>query len=95
MSEHLATVTGRPTRRLVRLYGTWAQSGCGLLITGNVMVDRRAVAEPRQVVLQDEHDLQTFRAWASAGSRWLLRYRDRRCAAASRPQQVVVSRVGA
>lgn len=66
MSEQLATVTGRPTPRLVRLYRRWGASGCGLLITGNVMVDRRAVAEPRQAVLEGAQDLDRFRAWAVA-----------------------------
>ncbi|OBB19334.1 NADH:flavin oxidoreductase/NADH oxidase family protein [Mycolicibacterium elephantis] len=66
MSEQLATVTGRPTPAHVRLYDTWARSGCGLIVTGNVIVDRSAVSEPRQVVLEDERDIETLRTWASA-----------------------------
>ncbi|MGE2688939.1 NADH:flavin oxidoreductase/NADH oxidase family protein [Mycolicibacterium pulveris] len=66
MSEQLATLTGRPTAAHVRLYDAWARSGCGLVITGNVIVDRRAVSEPRQVVVEDDRDTSTLRAWAAA-----------------------------
>lgn len=34
----------------VQLYHQWAQGGVGLQVTGNVMVDRRALGEPRNVV---------------------------------------------
>jgi 2,4-dienoyl-CoA reductase-like NADH-dependent reductase (Old Yellow Enzyme family) len=66
MSEQLATLRGRPTRRLVRLYERWGRSGCGLLITGNVMIDGRAVSEPRQVVVEDGRDMALLREWATA-----------------------------
>lgn len=66
MSEQLATLTGKPTRAHVRLYDTWARSGCGLVVTGNVIVDRAAVSEPRQVVVEDRRDIETLRAWADA-----------------------------
>ena len=42
MSEALASYDNHPTAELVELYRRWAQSGIGLLITGNVMIDRRA-----------------------------------------------------
>lgn len=66
MSEQLATLTGRPTRGHVSLYQRWGATGCGLTITGNVIIDRRAVSEPRQVVIEDDRDLELLRAWASA-----------------------------
>lgn len=66
MSEQLATISGRPTRAHVRLYDTWARSGCGLIVTGNVMVDRSAVSEPRQVVVEDDRDIEMLRRWAAA-----------------------------
>jgi 2,4-dienoyl-CoA reductase-like NADH-dependent reductase (Old Yellow Enzyme family) len=46
MSEALATYDNHPTPELVTLYQRWAQSGIGMLITGNVMIDRRALGEP-------------------------------------------------
>ncbi|WP_293367723.1 NADH:flavin oxidoreductase/NADH oxidase family protein [Nevskia sp.] len=68
MSEALATYTNQPTPKLVTLYRRWAASGIGLLITGNVMIDRRALGEPGNVVIEDEADLPLLRQWASAAT---------------------------
>jgi len=67
MSETLGTIDNRVTKDLVRLYRTWAEGGTGLSITGNVMVDRRHIGEPQNVVLEDERDLELLQAWAEAG----------------------------
>jgi len=67
MSEQLGDNTHAPTEKLVRLYHTWAGGGVGLSITGNVMVDRSALGEPRNVVLDTASDLDKFKAWAAAG----------------------------
>ena len=43
-SEHLGNPRSNDvTRELVQLYDLWARSGCGLVITGNVMVCREAL----------------------------------------------------
>lgn len=68
MSETLGTPDNRVTDRLARLYRTWAQGGSGLSITGNVMIDRRAIGEPCNVVLEDRRDLARLKTWARAGS---------------------------
>ena len=68
MSEALATYDNRPTPRLVELYRRWAASGIGLLITGNVMIDRRALGEPGNVVIEDEADLPLLRQWSAAAT---------------------------
>ena len=68
MSEALGTLDNRPTEKLERLYGTWAAGGISLCITGNVMIDRRALGEPGNVVIEDERDLDALRRWANAGS---------------------------
>lgn len=68
MSETLATYGNRPTPQLVELYRRWAASGIGLLMTGNVMIDRRALGEPGNVVIEDETDLPVLRQWASAAT---------------------------
>ncbi|HET9989164.1 MAG TPA: hypothetical protein VFQ65_11600, partial [Kofleriaceae bacterium] len=67
MSEVLGDATGAPTDALVRLYERWGRSGAGLLITGNVMVDRGGMGEPNNVVIVDDRDLARLRAWATAG----------------------------
>ena len=69
MSEALGTLDNRPTEKLVRLYGAWADGGVGLCLTGNVMIDRRALGEPGNVVVEDERDLDLLKRWAEAGSR--------------------------
>lgn len=68
MSEALGTTDNRVTYGLARLYQRWAEGGIGLLITGNVMVDRRALGEPNNVVIEDERDLDQLKAWARAGT---------------------------
>ncbi|MBA5640067.1 NADH:flavin oxidoreductase/NADH oxidase family protein [Duganella sp. LX20W] len=67
-SETLATYANRPTPRLVQLYQRWAASGVGLIITGNVMIDRRALGEPGNVVIEDESDLPMLERWARAAT---------------------------
>ncbi len=68
MSENMAAPDHRPDEKFVRLYETWADGGTGLLITGNVMVDRTALGEANNVVLDGESDLARFREWARAGT---------------------------
>lgn len=68
MSEALGTTHNVPTDMLVKLYSRWAQGGLGLCITGNVMIDKRALGEPNNVVLEDDKHLDKFKAWAQAGT---------------------------
>lgn len=67
MSEQLGDYYNSPTSELVRLYKRWAEGGLGLSITGNVMVDRWALGEPCNVVVEDERDLAKLSEWAVAG----------------------------
>jgi 2,4-dienoyl-CoA reductase-like NADH-dependent reductase (Old Yellow Enzyme family) len=72
MTEGLADPQGRATAELVRLYGLWAVGGSGLLITGNVQIDRDHLERPGNVIIhgpQDEAALAGLRAMASAGTR--------------------------
>ena len=41
-SEGLGDRSQAPTPALARLYRRWSESGAGLAITGNVLIDRRA-----------------------------------------------------
>lgn len=67
LSEAMGTMDNRVTKALVRLYQRWSAGGTGLLITGNVMVDRRFLGEPGNVVIEDERDLPLLQEWAQAG----------------------------
>lgn len=68
MSEAMGTRDNRVTGKLATLYRRWAEGGSGLLITGNVMIDRRALGEPNNVVLEDRRDMAVLKAWAQAGT---------------------------
>lgn len=67
MEENLADASQGPSAELLRLYRAWAAGGAGLLLTGNVMVDRRAMTGPGGVVLEDARQLDKFREWARIG----------------------------
>ena len=69
MEENMADFEHAPSAGLLRLYDTWAAGGAGLLISGNVMIDRRALTGPGGVVLEDGRLLPRFSAWAQAGRR--------------------------
>lgn len=69
MSEALGTYDNRVTAGLVKLYDCWSAGGTGLHITGNVMVDRRALGEPGNVVIEDDRDLPLLKAWADTATR--------------------------
>lgn len=68
MSEALGTPSHAPSPGLATLYRRWAEGGLGVSVTGNVMIDGRALGEPGNVVLEDDRDLPAFRAWAEAGT---------------------------
>lgn len=69
MSETLGAADCRAPSSMATLYGRWADGGVGLSITGNVMVDRRALGEAGNVVVEDDRDLDALSAWATAGKR--------------------------
>jgi len=68
MSEQLGTIKNAPTEKLVTLYSAWANGGTGILVTGNIMIDRRALGEPNNVVVENENDLKLLQDWAKAGT---------------------------
>lgn len=64
-SETLATYSNNPTEKHIRLYQRWVASGIGMIITGNIMIDRRALGEPGNVVIEDERDFVILQQWAT------------------------------
>ncbi len=69
MTEGLADEYNRATIRHATIYRRWAEGGAGLLLTGNVMVDKRYLERPGNVVIdgeQDDEQLAALRVWASA-----------------------------
>lgn len=60
MKEQLAQ-NDQPSEKLVRLYGTWAQGGAGVLVTGNVMVDESGKGLINDVVISDDQGLEMLK----------------------------------
>jgi 2,4-dienoyl-CoA reductase-like NADH-dependent reductase (Old Yellow Enzyme family) len=68
LTEGLADGMNRATEGHVRLYQAWAQGGAGLVVTGNVQVDRRFLERPGNVVIDNNGGLEQLRAYARAGT---------------------------
>jgi 2,4-dienoyl-CoA reductase-like NADH-dependent reductase (Old Yellow Enzyme family) len=66
MSEQLGNLKNIPTKELINLYRIWATSGAGLVITGNIMVNKDSLGEPRNVVINgNESHSEKFKEWVS------------------------------
>jgi 2,4-dienoyl-CoA reductase-like NADH-dependent reductase (Old Yellow Enzyme family) len=75
MTEGLADPLLRATPRHETLYRTWSEGGAGLLLTGNVQVDRTDLERPGNVAIDvseprtvSPEARQRLRAWARAGT---------------------------
>ena len=66
LSEGLSDRSHGPSPRLTRLYERWSAGGYGLIVTGNVMVDRRYLGEPGNVVVEDDRHLAELAQWSAA-----------------------------
>lgn len=72
MTEGLATPDGVPTAELERLYGIWSDGGAGMLLSGNVIIDRDHLERPGNVVIDREPDdvmMAALRRWTKAATR--------------------------
>lgn len=75
MTEGVADENLHATERHARLYGRWSDGGAGLLITGNVLIDRRILERPGNVSIDpapaegEPEGMAQLRAWAKAGTR--------------------------
>ena len=66
MSENLSNKHHEPTPVLIDVYKKWAKSGAGLLITGNIMIDSKAIGEPRNVVVENRKNFKLLKEWAKS-----------------------------
>lgn len=72
MTEGLADARGVPTPELERLYGVWSDGGCGMLLSGNLQIDRDHLERPGNVILDRELNAQereAYKRWTAAGTR--------------------------
>jgi 2,4-dienoyl-CoA reductase-like NADH-dependent reductase (Old Yellow Enzyme family) len=65
MTEGLANHDGLPGAAHEHLYRRWAHGGCGLLITGNVIVDRQHLERPGNVIVDGPLSADGKAAWAA------------------------------
>ncbi|ROO26647.1 NADH:flavin oxidoreductase [Salinisphaera orenii MK-B5] len=68
MTEGLADARMNATPAHERLYRRWSHGGAGLLITGNVQIDRWDLERPGNVVIDGAADRAALARWASAGT---------------------------
>ncbi len=71
MTEGVADASNRATERHVTLYRRWADGGAGVLLTGNVQVDRRYLERAGNIAIdgsQDRSQLAALEAMAEAGT---------------------------
>lgn len=68
MTERLANGNQHATTAHESLYRHWAQSGAGLLITGNIMVDKRYKEASANIALEDESGLPALERMVAAGT---------------------------
>ena len=75
MTEGLADARLRATPRLAALYRAWSEGGAGLLVTGNVQVDRNVLERPGNVAIDVTDPATTssgarasLAEWARAGT---------------------------
>ena len=69
MTEGLADPQGRPTAELERLYGIWSDGGAGMLLSGNIQIDRDHLERPGNVIIDRKPDAKMATAlagWAKA-----------------------------
>ncbi|MAI63445.1 MAG: 2,4-dienoyl-CoA reductase [Alteromonas sp.] len=64
MEENLSSYGCLPGESLFSLYRYWAHGDLGMVITGNVMVDKEAMTGPGGVVLEKDTPLAPFEKWA-------------------------------
>ncbi|MES1990225.1 MAG: NADH:flavin oxidoreductase/NADH oxidase family protein [Pseudomonadota bacterium] len=71
MTEGLGDPQNRATEGHQRLYKRWAEGGAGVLLTGNVQIDRRYMERPGNVAVdgsQSNEALAALREYARAGT---------------------------
>lgn len=69
LTEGLADPMNRATERHQRIYSRWSQGGCGMILTGNVQVDRRYLERAGNVVVDNNGGMDELAAYAEAGTR--------------------------
>lgn len=67
MTEGLGDSSNRATDRHHRLYKRWSEGGAGLLLTGNVLVDRAHLERAGNIAVDNNGGIDELRSLAEAG----------------------------
>lgn len=65
LSEGIAEPNGRPSEALFNLYKRWGAGGAGILMTGNVMVDKDHLVNANVMIAEEENFLAEYTTLAS------------------------------
>jgi len=68
MTEGIAGPRNDPNERHFRLYEANARGGAGLVLSGNVMVDRSHLERARNIVIDSQTDESALRRWADSAA---------------------------
>lgn len=68
MTEGLADEMNRATPALVSLYQRWAANGAGLMLTGNVQIDRRQLERPGNIAIDGNGGFDQLKEMARQGT---------------------------
>jgi 2,4-dienoyl-CoA reductase-like NADH-dependent reductase (Old Yellow Enzyme family) len=99
LTEGLADTMNRATDQLSRLYGRWSQGGAGLIITGNVQVDRTHLERPGNVAIDNNGGLDELKAYSKRGTQggnhlWMqINHPGRQCPESLNPHPLAPSAV--
>ena len=72
MTERIASGDNLANQGHINLYDIWANGDIGILLTGNVQVDRRNLEGPANVVIDKnnyKNQLSTLKEWSAAGTK--------------------------
>lgn len=70
MTERISNRKLEPTKGHERMYEEWSETGAGLLITGNVMIDRIHLESAGNVCFDDDNMVPKLKRWAAAGKKY-------------------------
>lgn len=67
LTEHLAGKDGMPNEMHYSLYKKWAESGAGMILTGNIMLDKDDIECKGNIVIESSSSLNPLKKWVNAG----------------------------
>lgn len=69
ITERVSNKDLEPNDQHIRLYKKWAETGAGLIITGNVMIDSIHMESSGNVYAGDEKIIPKMKVWANAAKK--------------------------